>query len=338
MARDARSGTLVVGLPEVSVDTDQLGVLSSTAFAVEASRYVRIDDGAIAALAPGLARRLRVPDWSGQYHFNDGSERTVNWLLALDAVNFSFWGEPRWTIEYRGETLDGYKALAASLTRAVEETFPIYDAEYLADISMRDAAHIFRGSAPIPMLDRRVEHWHEVGEVLLAQYDGSFARAVESRGGSAVGLVRLLVDRFVSFGDVADLRGREIRFYKRAQLLVTDLYGAFQGDRWGHFTDLDQLTACADYKLPQMLRHLGILRYIPSLAEKVDNRFLLPQASREEIEIRAATIWAVERLRQELARHGGTLRAFELDWWLWHESQRLGPSDRPYHRVRSPYY
>jgi hypothetical protein len=317
---------------------DQLGVLTSTRDVVDRSRYVHLDQSAIAAIAPGLARRITTPEWSSEHHFVDGTERTANWLLVLDALNFSFWGEPRWKVQVGSETLDGYRALAAALKRAVEEGVPITDAEYLSTLTMADLAQVLRGEGTIPMLERRLENLHEVGEVLLAKYRGSFANLVESCGGSAVRLIDRLVTDFLSFDDVAEFEGRVVRFYKRAQILVADLHGAFGGDRWGRFTDLDQLTAFPDYKLPQILRHMGLISYIASLAEKVDYRFLLPPGCREEVEIRANTIWAVELLRRELLRNGTSLTAYQLDWWLWNEAQRFRPADRPYHLVRTVNY
>jgi Queuosine salvage protein len=321
-----------------SIGTDQLGVLTTTRRVVELSRYVHIDEAALATLAPGLARRIAAPAWDPSYHFVDGTEKTANWLLVLDALNFSFWGEPRWRIEYRGELLNGYTALAAALTRAVEEGVPITDAGYLASVTAAELAQVLRGESAIPSLDRRLEGLHEVGELLLQKYDGSFGRAIQACGGSAVRLVRLLVDELLSFDDIADHSGAEVRFYKRAQILAADLHGAFGGESFGRFDDLDQLSAFADYKLPQILRHMGILIYLPSLAQKIEARFLLPPGSREEVEIRANSVWAVELLRRALARHGSALRAFELDWWLWNEAQRFGPADEPYHLTRTIYY
>ena len=321
----------------MSAVADSLGVLGSCRLVAEKSRYVHVDEAALAGLAPGLARRVRPPAWHQRYHWVDGTEKSANWLLVLDALNFSFWGDPRWRVEYRGETLDGYFALAASLTRAVEEGRPLWDARYLSALTTEELGQILGGENVVPLLDRRLEHLHELGDVLQMKYDRWFARAVESCKGSAVRLVQLVAGDFQSFDDVADFKGQEVRFYKRAQLLVSDLYGAFGGERWGRFTDLDQLTVFADYKLPQILRHMGILVYLPSLAEKVDNRFLLPPLSREEVEIRANTVWACELLRGELARHGAALRAFELDWWLWNESQSF-PGMAPYHLCRTIYY
>jgi hypothetical protein len=317
---------------------DQLGVLTSTRDVVDRSRYVRLDEGAIAAIAPGLARRIEAPQWNSKHHFVDGTEKTANWLLVLDALNFSFWGEPRWKLEVGGEKLDGYFGLAAALKRAVDEGVPITDAEYLSNMTLGDLRQVLRGENTIPMIERRLENLHEVGDTLLAKYDGSFARLVDSCSGSAVRLIDRLVTDFLSFDDAAEFEGRVVRFYKRAQILVADLHGAFGGEKWGRFNDLDQLTAFADYKLPQILRHMGLMSYIASLAEKVDNRFLLPPGCREEVEIRSNTIWAVELLRRELLRQGSSLTAYQIDWWLWNESQRFGPADKPYHLVRTVNY
>ena len=56
-----------------------------------------------------------------------------------------------------------------------------------------------------------------------------------------------------------------------------------------------------------------------------------------EVEIRAATVVAVERLREALARGGRELMAIEVDWILWDLAQGLYPV-RPYHRTRTIFY
>src|SRR5262249_24855085 len=158
----------------VATAVDHLGVLTSTRGVVERSRYVHVDEAAIAAVAPGLSRRVKAPEWYAKHHFVDGTEKTAGWLLALDALNFSFWGEPRWRVQVDGETRNGYSALAASLKRAMESGVPLADARFLSGMSMNDLAEILSGEGVIPMLDRRLENLHEVGEVLLAKYGGSF--------------------------------------------------------------------------------------------------------------------------------------------------------------------
>ncbi len=300
---------------------------------------MRISEDAVQQLAEDIAARavLRPPPWRIEPHWWDDTERTANYVLVLDAMNFSFWGEPRWRVEYHSHVFDGYWALAASLRRAIEEGTPVWDAAFLRNIGREHLAHLLRGEGEVPMLDERVANLREVGTVLQQRYGGSFARAIEEAGRSCVRLVKDVVGSFSSFNDVATYDGREVRFLKRAQILVADLHGAFEGRSWGEFTDLDQLTAFADYKVPQVLRHLGVLQYDDDLANRVDNYVTIPARSREEIEIRAATIWAVERMKQELARRGHNVRAFELDWYLWELGQHV-PLSRPYHRTRTVFY
>src|SRR5690348_15963850 len=64
-----------------------------------------------------------------------------------------------------------------------------------------------------------------------------------------------------SFADVAHYEGREVPFYKRAQLAGADLRRAGADDLPG----LDRLTAFADNLVPHVLRVDGILDLDPAL-------------------------------------------------------------------------
>ena len=137
---------------------------------------------------------------------------------------------------------------------------------------------------------------------------------------------------------MAHYEGREVFFYKRAQIFAADLNGAFHGRDWGRFEDMDKLTAFADYKLPQVLRHLGVLQYDNNLAERVDSNTLIDAGSAEEVEIRANTIWAVELIRQALGRKEKTLTASQIDWMLWNLGQDNTYRAKPYHRTLTVFY
>jgi hypothetical protein len=332
--------------PYLLSQVDVLGVLSSTRQVVEQGEYVWIDREEIKLLVHQWIQHnkesaITPPSWYEQYHFFDGTERTVNWILALDALNFCFWAEkdqPRWTIEYHGETLNGYMAEAAALKRAVEEDdIPLWDATYLTTISEKTLAHIFRGEQTIPLFEQRLQNIREVGRVLLAQFDGQFIHAIEQAEHNAVKLALLLAQDFPSFNDIAFYRNQRICFLKRAQICVADLYGAFGGKSWGAFTDLHQLTAFADYKLPQVLRHLKVLEYHPTLAKRIDNQELLEAGSEEEIELRASTVWACELLRREMIHQDHPVTAAEIDLRLWLLGQQSNAM-QPYHRTRTIYY
>lgn len=336
---------------------DHLGVLNSTRSVVELGELVWINIESVKNLQEQLMALHRVPTpgptWDTRYHFFDGTERTVNWVLLLDALNFCFWaenGQPRWSVEYKGETLSGYWAEATALTRAVEEGYALWDARYLSEISSADLATIFRGAPPsgtsvvnlalveIPLLEQRLANAREVGRVLLERFDGQFTHVIEEAAGSAVRLALLLAEHFPSFRDVASFRGQEVHFFKRAQICVADVRGAFGGQGWGAFTDVDQLTIFADYKVPQLLRHFGVLEYHPTLAERIDRQELLEAGSEEEVQIRAATVWACELLRQTInADSYEPVTAADIDLQLWLLSQDT-LNMRPYHRVRTIYY
>ncbi len=324
---------------------DRLGVLTATAAVLRTATHVTLDQAATRALAERWAREPW-PQVSGldSFHWNDGTERMVNFVLVLDALNFCFWGEPgqpRWRIGWQGQVLDGYNALAAALSRAVGDGCPIWDAGYLAAIGPEELAQVLRpivGSAQIPLFETRLANAREVGRVLLERYHGQFATAVDSAHGSAVSLVSLLARDFPSFRDVAWREGYMVPFFKRAQICVADLHTAFGGEGYGAFDDLAELTAFADYKLPQLLRHLGILQYSTELAAQVDQLQLLEPGAEEEVEIRSATIWGVEWLRRELAGMGMEHPASAIDYRLWSDSQTKSGDTRPYHRTRTSYY
>ena len=130
---------------------------------------------------------------------------------------------------------------------------------------------LFAGEAEIPMLAERVANLREVGRGLLAA-GGSFAEIVRAAGGSGAALVSEVVRRFPSFNDVAIYDGEPVRLYKRAQILVSDLHGIYAGAGLGAFSDLDRLTAFADYKIPQVLREAGILVYADDLADTIERQ------------------------------------------------------------------
>ena len=61
----------------------------------------------------------------------------------------------------------------------------------------------------------------------------------------------------------------QVFFYKRAQIFVADIHGAFTGQGLGKFHDVGLLTMFADYRVPVVLQVAGVLQYSPSLDSKV---------------------------------------------------------------------
>lgn len=317
-------------------------VLETARNVAENSGLVRIDRQALVRFSRDLAEeRIELPSWDFRYHFYDGDKNTVAYILVLDTINFCFWPKPgkvKWEIDYKSERLSGYYALAASLKKAVESGVPIIDAHYLAELSLNELREILSGRGELQLVKRRLQNLNELGRVLLLEYEGKAHNLIEDAGRSAVRLAWLLAEKLPSFRDLSEYLGQKAVFLKRAQIVAADLYGAFKGKKWGGFTDMHRLTVFADYKLPQVLRQLGILIYAQSLSNKVDQKINLEPGSPEEVEIRANTVWAVELIRQELDRAGRDMNAFEIDWILWNLGQQSMFRKRPYHRVVTIFY
>lgn len=79
----------------------------------------------------------------------------------------------------------------------------------------------------------------------LIQPDMSVVRLIQEADHSAGKLVNLLAKHFPCFQDQGRFDGRKVRFLKRAQILVADLWAAFNGRGQGEFYDIGHLTMFA---------------------------------------------------------------------------------------------
>lgn len=281
------------------------------------------------------------PSWDHPCHFFDATEETVRWIFTLDVLNHCFWpdrGEPAWTVRYGGSDWSGYWGLAASLKRAIEWKIPITDPAWLSGLTENDLARVFSGEGQIPLFTQRLMNLREAGSIILSECGGDILSLVADASGSAVRLVKEVAALFPSFRDQAVYKGRTVYLWKRAQIFAADVHAAFGGRRFGAFSDVEILTAFADYKLPQVLRELGIISYDPELSAAIDNMVFIDPGSEAEVEIRAATIVSVEEIRKRFHYGGLTVTSARVDGWLWQLGQMDIFRKRPYHRCRTVFY
>jgi hypothetical protein len=279
--------------------------------------------------------------WKHPCHYQGSLAETARWVFVVDVLNHCFWpdpGETTWGVCHEGEMWSGYWGLAASLKKALEGGAAITRADFLERISREYLEGIFQGEGHIPLFEQRLENLHEAGRILNRDWGGDVVHLIEAARGSAVRLVEQVVESFPSFRDEAEYDGRRVCFWKRAQLFASDLHHALDGKGWGAFHDLAALTAFADYKLPQVLRALGIVSYEPPLEKTVDSLHSLDSGSPEEVEIRAMTIWAVEEIKRAFNHVGQVITSAAVDHWLWKLGQLEPFRRKPYHRCRTIYY
>ncbi len=93
--------------------------------------------------------------------------------------------------------------------------------------------------------------------------------------------------------------------YKRAQIFVADLWGAFKGQAYGQFNDIGSITIMADYIVPAVLRQLGVLRYSSTLSSTIEANSEIGPGSEEEVELRACSVHAVEKMRELISMKSG---------------------------------
>jgi Queuosine salvage protein len=312
-------------------------VRASCARVAARARHVRLDEAELGRLADELGGGPPSPPPWGDDHLDEGgAEVRAGWTLLLSALNFCFWeDEPRWRVE----GADGYLALATALRRAHRRGVPVARPAWYAGFAVEHLAAVLRGDpggppAP-PLLAERHAVATELGTWLVAEHGGSaLAPLAEAR--SASQLAVRLATRLPGFRDVAVHRGEPVALLKRAQIAAHDCGLALGGDAPAGLRDRSDLTAFADYKVPQVLRAAGALVYAPELAARVDARAELPAGSEPEVEIRALTVVAVDRLAARLAGRDRALDAPGVDTLLWWRGQGLAWP--PYHRTRTVWY
>lgn len=265
--------------------------------------------GSLDRLLDAIADRP-VPSWDARRHLAGAPERVLRYVLVLDTINFSFWGGGA----------GGYWQLAERLRDAFSAGDELSDPRRLAHITPDRLGDLI---GDFPMLSERGAALRELGR-------HGFEGLVQP---TAAGTARALAESLESYADVAEYSGRRVPLLKRAQIVPADLHAAGAAA----FPDLSALTCFPDYKLPQVLRHFGVLQYSERLARRIDAWEELSPGEPAEVELRAATVVAVERLRGALAARGRGLMAIEVDWILWNVGQGLYPV-RPYHRTRTIFY
>lgn len=289
-------------------------------------------------IAPLLVQTLDVPTIEATSHFVGENEPTIAFFTTLAAVNFGSGYFPHLN---KRPGMSGYYTIATALTEHFRSR-GAFTAVELSQITSVDCASLFSqdGSDPVigELMSLFAQAWNDLGGSLSAKYDGQFTTLIEAAEHSAGKLVELMADQPL-FRDVSHYHGINVPFYKRSQLLASDLSLALKGKGLGHFEDLDQLTIFADNLVPHVLRLDGILQYEPTLLNRIEAEQLIPAGSDEEIEIRACCIHAVELMIQAAAEVGVHWTARDVDQVLWHQGQHPRyKQQNKRHRTRTVFY
>ena len=265
-------------------------------------------------------------------YISDKNE-VARFLFVFNAVCFCFWAktkEEKWNYysKIRHLQLDGSEGLMFCFLEAYRNGKLQLDGEFLSTLTVDDFVAIV-GDRRLPLLERRVEILQDIGRVLVEDFSGDVVNFL-SKYSTTEELISDLVAWFPSYMDASVYENKQVLFLKRAQLFVHTLTNCL-GSKYR--LDTTQLTVFADYKLPQMLVHLGLFSYSDALAEQIANREEVAKDSVAEIAIRACTIHCCRLIREKTKLH---LSDSDIGDILWHMSQKK--HENPYHLTRTDNY
>lgn len=292
------------------------------------SKNVKINESKIDEMINQI-RNSSVAHWldSNPFSLMDMDvESIINFLFIYHAIgDYCFWGDPKWEIQTNLGTMDGsYAIMYLILNR--------FKSNNHFEMSYDEFKELLKGNVVIPLLEDR---YHDLVEMnnFLKKSGKSFYEQIKDLNVDSQ-LFEFIVSNLDYFKDVSIYDGEEILFYKRAQLLTSDILHVREKKEKIE-VDYSHLIGCADYKIPQVLRCYGMLEFSDSLAYKVDNKVELEEGFVEEVEIRANTLKVINHIYEKLDRKYPRMDINDFIWLLGQDKSKM---TKTYHRTLTKHY
>lgn len=251
----------------------------------------------------------------------------VNFLLIYHTIgDYCFWGDPKWTIKTdEGIELDGSMAMMYLIIKRYKE-------EKSFEMSMLTFSTWLDGNVEIPLLKERYDCLCELNRYLNNLKSDFYDEIKDFK--EDISLLDYIINHFSYFDDESIYNGDKVYFYKRAQLLTSDILHVREMVEKVK-VDYSHLVGCADYKIPQVMRNLGMLEYSDELAKLVDNKVNLKYGSEMEVEIRANDLVVIDYIAKKL---NNKVSRMDINDYIWLLGQNKSKNDKPYHRTLTIYY
>jgi Queuosine salvage protein len=296
-------------------------VRDACAWVAARARFVRVDEELVSGYARGLPRpggeATEPPVGAGD------PEAVAAYAICMNAINF---GSGWWPTIRKRAGLSGYGTMAVGLRERFEGAGH-WSAEELISLDAPAVAAVLGQDPNHPLMKQFAATLRDVGAHLLEEHGGRYLGVVEAA--ETIPALAATFAAWFSFADVSVYEGREVPFFKRAQIATADLRRAGVAEQVG----IEELTAFADNLVPHVLRVDGVLRLDPVLATRIEAEELLEHGSPEEIELRACAVHAVELLAAEC-----DLYPAEIDSALWNRGRDARYKSLPRPRSRNTAY
>ncbi|MEK7590215.1 MAG: queuosine salvage family protein [Patescibacteria group bacterium] len=295
------------------------------------SRHVTVDKTRISLLRKKLRdAKPKVPDWQMPDILPQNPAAFISHNFFINTVNFAFTHfEPPYDKYALNKDIVGALASSACFYRRFGEK-PINPDEIL-DItsSLKKTKKFFQGINLPPLIEERRLRLRIAAGALKVAFDGR----VENILKAAKFNVNILMEYMMVFfsysygsdyykipGIEEGLRSNSLFLNKRIQLwmLIHQGRAIHSQGKLPLLKYAEDIGPVADYQVPRYLYATGVLKYSPSLLEKIERREIIPYGCPEEIEIRCATIFAVCELLKKTK-----LTMMEIDYFLWAEGRKI---------------
>ena len=305
-------------------------IIISCNYVSKNSKHVTIDEEKLNLFVENI-KDIKMNHWlsSSPFGLLDLSDETIiNFLLIYESINFSFWGEPKWTIDTNIGKLDGSIALLYVLLQYVKES----KSTDFSSMSKKEFLKILKGNIKIPLFEERFKIIKEVIAIVNDKMQGNFYQYIKDIT-SDIELFETIIANFPSFKDERLYNKQTIYFYKLAQLLTSDILH-IREELEGIKVDYSNLIGCADYKIPQTLRALDILEYNDELSNIIDSEKHIEISSKYEVEIRASQIVVIEYTHNKLIN----TNPIDINDFFFVYSKKVKSIAKPYHLCRNTNY
>lgn len=304
-------------------------IIESNKYVIENAKFIQINKKEIEKFANQI-KDVNIQNWlyNSPYKLLDENiENIITFLLYFEAIDFSFWGTPKWQIETSNGKEDGSMALMYAMLSYIREN------KSFDNLTKEKFKEYLKGNVDIPLFEERFKIIKSVNKVVNERFGGDFYNAIYNLT-SDEELFKFIIDNFEDFKDVRTYQGKIIYFYKLAQLLTSDILHIREKNE-NIKVDYSHLVGCSDYKIPQGLRALNLVKYNKELADIVDNKVEIKENSEYEVEIRATVIYVIDEIKRLL---NNKVNAIELNDYIWLMSKNKELPQRPYHLTRTTNY
>ncbi len=306
-------------------------IIKSCEYVANNSKSVKINEKELDKFIETI-KEIKLKHWLSfsPYNLLDlPTEIIINFLLIYEAIDFSFWGNPKWTVDTNKGREDGSIALLYAILKYVKYK----NTTDFSNMTKDEFGKILKGNIEIPLFEERYKIITNVSKTVNEKMNGNFYKFIKNIT-TDTELFEIIINYFPNFKDERIYKDKPIYLYKLAQLLTSDILH-IRELKENIKVDYSHLIGCADYKIPQVMRGLGILEYSDELAYIIDNRREIEVNSEYEIEIRANMLVVIDLIKKRL---GNKVYSIDINDYIWSQGRNKNIELKPYHLTRNTNY